>query len=711
MIQSSSSSTKVTLLALASLAVTTLAQEQCFPSNPEFEATFATDNPTCCQFDVCGLPCPAEVERPTKGFGIAIIIAIVVSFLIGFATLFLVQGEAENFFIAGKSLPLWIVAFTLGAQSIDSNALLGNADLSYKYHFWDGACLPIGLGLSLILNGIFLARHINNEENVLTLPDILARRYGKLNEILISIITIISFMMLLAGNLVGMGVILAYVWDIEEAAGIWISASIVWGYTVSGGLFSVAYTDVAQGLIGWSGAAVTAYYLMAKEEPRAPPPSIGFPGYIYPDNVGDGGVCDMYEGVACSSDPTLCCYNADLWCPTDDNCTADNGAYPIGDEPIFWNQMFNYLALTPFPNAIYWNWCTVFILGFGNLAALDFQARCMAAKTPSIATWGCIIGGLFTFFVGLPFASLGSITRVYYGPDSIHASFTTDTCSEILGLPTCGAWEPDASAFIKLLTHQAPPFLGGWCLFGIVAASMSTADGAILAMGTVFSHNVVRQLDSFVPNLVTAENLLTVTRCATVPLTLSAALIAAYYQSDNPAGATGYLLIVAFDVVLATVVVPLFGCFYTKNPSPRATFLSVICGAVTRIVMEFALDKDGYLLLPYNVPEFENYGVAASDKLPVFIDANATDVWDPVEEPCVQDLYRDYTGVDSLTALVVSFVVFVGVQFLEHSMGGPLFNLPGLEPYEKNLHSDKLDEPETKQVEEPVEEAPAEEAE
>ena len=73
--------------------------------------------------------------------------------------------------------------------------------------------------------------------------------------------------------------------------------------------------------------------------------------------------------------------------------------------------MFDAAALTPFPNAIFWNWATIFILGFGNLAALDFQARCMAAKTPSIATWGCFIGGAFTFFVGIPFASLGAITR------------------------------------------------------------------------------------------------------------------------------------------------------------------------------------------------------------------------------------------------------------------------------------------------------------
>jgi hypothetical protein len=110
-----------------------VAQETCF-ENSEFNEFFATDDPTCCQNDVCAIPCPEPVSKPTKGFGIAIVVAIVISFLIGFATLFLVQGEAENFFVAGRSLPLWIVAMTLGAQSIDSNAVLGNADLSYKFH-------------------------------------------------------------------------------------------------------------------------------------------------------------------------------------------------------------------------------------------------------------------------------------------------------------------------------------------------------------------------------------------------------------------------------------------------------------------------------------------------------------------------------------------------------------------------------------------------
>ena len=66
--------------------------------------------------------------------------------------------------------------------------------------------------------------------------------------------------MLLAGNLVGMGVITAYLWGIDESGGIWLAAGIVWAYTVSGGLFSVAYTDVVQGLMGWSGVIVCAYW-------------------------------------------------------------------------------------------------------------------------------------------------------------------------------------------------------------------------------------------------------------------------------------------------------------------------------------------------------------------------------------------------------------------------------------------------------------------
>jgi len=98
----------------------------------------------------------------------------------------------------------------------------------------------------------------------------------------------------------------------------------------------------------------------------------------------------------------------------------------------------------------------------------------MASKTAKIATIGCAIAGCLTFIVGIPFAYLGSITRVYYGPDSARASFETDSCHIGLGLPTCAMWLPDQDGFLKYLTNEVPSFLGTWCLIGIVASSMSS---------------------------------------------------------------------------------------------------------------------------------------------------------------------------------------------------------------------------------------------
>ena len=220
-------------------------------------------------------------------------------------------------------------------------------------------------------------------------------------------------------------------------------------------------------------------------------------------------------------------------------------------------------------------------------------------------------------------------------------------------------------------------------MMGIVAASMSTADGAILAMGTVFAHNVVRQLDAINPSLITSENLLTAARVSTLPFTIIAAILAAFYQK------TGYLLIVAFDIVFACVIAPLFGCFYTKNPSPRAALCSVMTGIILRVTLEFVLPKDGYLVLPLDFPEFDNYGPAASTLLPTFVDGPAGSVWDPSVEPCEQEKYSDYTGVDSLAAFGASTLVFMLIQFVEHKIGRPLFYFPGDVGYEKDLGSEK----------------------
>lgn len=263
--------------------------------------------------DICGLPCPATHDKPPAGFAIGIGIIVLIFCGIGLAAFYFVGGKAENFFVAGRSLPLYVVILTLASQSVDSNALLGNADLSYKFHFYDGAVLPIGLGLSLILNGLFLAHHVNNEL-VLTLPDIYGKRYGVATEIAASLCTCVSFLCLLAGNLVGMGAIVGYLFGVTDAGAVFISGLICLAYVASGGLFSVAYTDVVQSAVGMIGCLAVAGWLISNAEKEAPPPSIGFPTlnandtagyYMYPDDA----TAALYDGVDCANNPGAKCYN------------------------------------------------------------------------------------------------------------------------------------------------------------------------------------------------------------------------------------------------------------------------------------------------------------------------------------------------------------------------------------------------------------------
>ncbi|KAG5175443.1 Solute:Sodium symporter family [Tribonema minus] len=618
---------------------------------------------SCCQKSACNIPCPAEWSPSAnlaEVYGVANVCAIAVYCLIGFYFLWKVRGKVENYFVAGRSLNLFVATLALAGQSIDSNATLGNADLAYKFAWFDGAALPIGLGVSLILNGLLLARHVNNA-CCLTLPDFYARKYGKLFEVLVSLVLCTSFISLLAGNLVGLGRILQFCFGgISKAGGVWVAAALCASYTIGGGLVSVVYADVVQALTGVTGLIVFSAYMLSNYSQQYPPASVGFPGYIYPDQQ----VCEMYNGVP-GTEPETCVYNEQVWGPNG----VDNGAWPVGDALIHPESFTSFDGLAPFPNAVYYNWATVIILGFGNLSALDFQARCMAAKTPRIATIACLLGGLITFAVGIPFAFNGGFMKVFYGPDSIFAEYAADTCSSILGLPTCAEWLPDEDAFLKLATSQVPVALGAWCLIGIVAASMSTATGVILAIATVLSHNVGKKaIHWFRPTTVITEPMLLIIVRVSVPIvTIIAAIVAAEYNR------TGYLLVVAFDIALAGSIAPLLALVYTPNSvTPGGGVCGLLAGILTRVILEYALPKDGSLILPAGNYAY-GYGPGQAG-LPLFVEAPAAEHWDP--ETCDATALSDFTGVDSLVSPIVCALVMYAVSWAERRRGGrPLLNI------------------------------------
>uniref|UniRef100_A0A7S0FMD7 Uncharacterized protein n=1 Tax=Pyrodinium bahamense TaxID=73915 RepID=A0A7S0FMD7_9DINO len=634
------------------------------PVDDERKAELCSKEDSALQWLKCGIPCPAPFPMETGDFlvsGIVVLIFIIGSMIVGGLTYFKVKGDATNFFVAGRNLPVWLLVFTLGSQCFDASSALGNLDLTYKYHFWDGAAIPIGLGLSLILVGVFLAKPLN-DMRLFTLPDAFARVYGVATEVLVSLVTLISFIFLLAGNLVGCGKIVSFLFGIDQFIGIMLATIMIWVYSAAGGLLSVAYTDIAQALVGWLGFFVATIWMQANM-PSAP-------------------------GVS--------------------------AAYPIGDAPVHGAGLGDPDSYDPIPNAIFFNWATMIVLALGNCMALDFQARVFAAKDGKTARIACLIAGVVAGALGTFNTFNGGVTRALYGPSSPHAEFVANSCSADItvigcfgaaagdpslnktcnavplpGVPTCGEWKPDPYATLKMLTctksdchyfmdydgsagygagveanYPNNGFIGTWYLLGICAASMSTADGAIVALGTVFSHNLLRKTGR-----VLERNLLLAARGSTLLFSIIAGLIAMTKPNE-----TGYFLIVAFDIVLAAGVVPLFALVYWPGIKPEAGFLSLFSGAVVRVTLEFALPKDGLLLM---LGKFaRSFGPGIED--PEMFDEAI--MFGKLPDVCPQEKLLDMTGVDSLVSPVVSLVVLVVVHLLPIRNWGKFFEPVPPEP-------------------------------
>ena len=175
--------------------------------------------------------------------GVGISIALVV--LVGFLVSKRVAGDSANFLVGGRMLPLILVGGALMGSAVDTNATLGNTDLASQFGFWAGACLPLGLALCLFLTGLFFAKPMNRM-GLTSYPDYYRLRFGRQVEAVASLMLIVGFCLLVAGNLVAGGFLFNYFLGIPYWLGAVIIAILAVAYTGTGGLIADAYTAIIQ---------------------------------------------------------------------------------------------------------------------------------------------------------------------------------------------------------------------------------------------------------------------------------------------------------------------------------------------------------------------------------------------------------------------------------------------------------------------------------
>lgn len=152
--------------------------------------------------------------------------------------------DTDGVMVAGRALPLWVAAGTMGATWVDGGYLNGTAEYSATAGLmWVQA--PWGYAVSLILGGLFFARPMRRRK-FFTMLDPLEQRFGKRLTALLFLPALSGEVFWTAAILTALGTTFAAVIGLDTQSAIVLSAAITLAYTALGGLWAVAMTDVVQ---------------------------------------------------------------------------------------------------------------------------------------------------------------------------------------------------------------------------------------------------------------------------------------------------------------------------------------------------------------------------------------------------------------------------------------------------------------------------------
>ena len=159
----------------------------------------------------------------------------------------------SDFAVAGRSLPPWVLVGTMLATWMGTGSILGNAGKTYDTGM-AALILPIGSILGIIIL-TQIAGKVRAFEKF-TVPEILGDRFGPGARMLSVVALVIAYMVIVSYQFNAGGAVLNTVLMDETGhslisieTGTIIAAVFIIAYTMLAGLVSVAYTDVANGII------------------------------------------------------------------------------------------------------------------------------------------------------------------------------------------------------------------------------------------------------------------------------------------------------------------------------------------------------------------------------------------------------------------------------------------------------------------------------
>jgi len=159
-----------------------------------------------------------------------------------------------DFVLAGRRLGPWLVSISERSSGESAWLLIGLPGLALATGF--NAIWPaIGCVAGILFSWTFISRRLRmatEKHNALTLPDLFENRFSDNTHalrIVATIIIILFFTVYVSAQFLAAGKVLNTIFGISKLQGMMVGAFIIVIYTIMGGFFAVAWTDLLQGTI------------------------------------------------------------------------------------------------------------------------------------------------------------------------------------------------------------------------------------------------------------------------------------------------------------------------------------------------------------------------------------------------------------------------------------------------------------------------------
>ena len=193
------------------------------------------------------------------------IVAVLVVYLIILLAIGVWGGRESHsvagYYVANKRLPAWVIAFSSNATGESAWLLLGLTGIGYLvgiHALW----IVLGEVLGVTLGWVLVAlpfKELTDRYGSITVADYLESRFDDNRHVLRILSAVVIFSMVTAytaAQLTASGKAFSSFLGTSYAAGVLIGAAVILYYTTVGGFKAVAYSDVLQGVLMFSGLLV-----------------------------------------------------------------------------------------------------------------------------------------------------------------------------------------------------------------------------------------------------------------------------------------------------------------------------------------------------------------------------------------------------------------------------------------------------------------------